>query len=61
MNTLAITLTPDDELARRLDTTAGQPVIIAHNGVRDRIERKTPSCFSYPEKMRAAIRASVGA
>jgi hypothetical protein len=56
-----ITLNPEDELARRLAEVAGQPVVIAHNGVRYRIEPEDPFAFYDPEKMRAAIRASAGA
>ncbi|MDQ2787074.1 MAG: hypothetical protein M3Y58_18955, partial [Chloroflexota bacterium] len=56
-----ITLHPDDELAKRLEEAAGQPVVIAHNGVRYRIESEDPCAFYDPEKMRAAIHASAGA
>jgi len=61
MDTDAITIHPDDELAKRLEEAAGQPVVIAHNGVRYRIEPEDPFAFYDPEKMRAAIRASAGA
>ncbi len=60
MATRAITLTQDD-LARRLADAAGQPVIIAHNGVRYRIEPEDPFAFYDPEKMREAIHATAGA
>lgn len=61
MHTDAITLHSDDELATRREGAAGQPVIIARNGVRYRTEREDPFAFSDPEKMRAAIRAGAGA
>lgn len=34
MHTDATTLHPDDELGKRLEEAAGQPVVIAHHGVR---------------------------
>ena len=61
MPTDAIALHPDDELAKRLEAAAGQPVVIAHNGVRYRIEPEDPFAFYDPEKMHAAIEASAGA
>jgi len=61
METDAILLNLDDELAKRLGEAAGQPVVIAHNGVRYRIEPGDPFAFSDPEKMRAAIHAGAGA
>ncbi len=61
MDTDAITLHLDDELAKRLKVAAGQPVVIKHNGVRYRIEPEDPFAFYDPKKMRAALRASAGA
>jgi hypothetical protein len=60
MATDALTLNPDDELARRLDDAAGQPLIIEHNGVRYRIEPEDPFAFYDPQKMREAIHAAAG-
>lgn len=61
MHTDATTLHPDDELAKRLEAAAGQPVIIEHNGVRYRIEPEDPFAFYDPKKMREAIHAGAGA
>lgn len=61
MPTDAIKLNPTDELGRRLERAAGQPVIIEHNGVRYRIEPEDPFAFYDPEKMLAAIDAGAGA
>lgn len=61
MHTDAITIHPDDELAKRLEEAAGQPVLIAHNGVRYRIEPEDPFAFYDPETMQAAIRAGASA
>lgn len=61
MYTDAITLHPDDELAKRLEEAAGQPVLIAHNGVRYRVEPEDPFAFYDPQKMKAAIHAGAGA
>lgn len=61
METDAILLNLDDELAKRLGEAAGQPVVITHNGIRYRIEPEDPFAFSDPEKMRAAIHAGAGA
>jgi hypothetical protein len=59
MPTDAITITQDD-LAHRLDGAAGQPVVIAHNGVRYRIEPEDTGAFYDPEEAREAIRATAG-
>ena len=56
-----ITLNPEDELAQRLDEAAGQPVVIAHKGIRYRIEPEGPFAFYDPEKAKAAIHAGAGA
>lgn len=61
METPTITLNPDDDLARHLDEAAGQPGIIAHNGIRYRIEPEDPFAFYDPEKVLAAIDAGAGA
>jgi hypothetical protein len=61
MPTNVITLNPADDLARRLEQAAGQPIIIEVNSVRYRIEPEDPFAFYDPEKMRDAIRASAGA
>jgi hypothetical protein len=61
MPTNVITLNPADNLARRLEQAAGQPVIIEVNGVRYCIEPEDPFTFYDPERMREAIRASAGA
>ncbi len=61
MKTQPIKLNPEDELARRLDEGAGQPVVIEYNGVRYRIEPEDPFAFYDPKKMQAAIRAGAGA
>lgn len=69
MQTQAIKLNPDDELAKRLIQKDATPVFVEANGMRFRVIRDTPEInltnepfANYdPEKVRAALKASAGA
>jgi hypothetical protein len=64
-----IRVNPDSDLARRLREAGQQPIILETEGVRYRVVRETPPVHltnepwaNYdPEKVRAALDASVGA